>query len=147
VPHNRRAPQSVGPTHRRFHFGHYISWRYFNKSESLDSIKSWIENEKRVDGLKILAVLELAKAGQFPSLVVSHKAAEVANVEDTGRKYEHFIHRTIDQFEKRDFYQQHLDTVELRHQRQQNEGLKRFEIAIRMPVGYYWGSKHASSLS
>jgi hypothetical protein len=118
------------------------------ESESLDSIKSWIENEKRIDALKILAVLEMAKASQFPSLAVLHKAAEVANVDDTGRKYEHLIHRTIDQLEKRDFYQQHLDMVELRHQRRQNEGLKRFEIALRMPVGYYWGSKcfsHASS--
>jgi hypothetical protein len=30
VPHNSRAPQLVGPTHRRLRFGHFISWRCFN---------------------------------------------------------------------------------------------------------------------
>jgi hypothetical protein len=80
----------------------------------------------------------MTKASRFPSLAVLHKAAEVANFDDTVHKYEHLIHRTIDRLEKLDFYKQHLDMVELRLQRRQNEGLKRFEIALRMPVGYYW---------
>jgi hypothetical protein len=58
----------------------------------------------------------MANASRFPSLAILHKAAEVANVDDTGRKYEYLIHCTIDQLEKRDFYQQHLDTAGLRHQ-------------------------------
>jgi hypothetical protein len=37
VPHNRRAPQSVGPTHRRLRFGRYISWRCFNTFFTLHS--------------------------------------------------------------------------------------------------------------
>jgi hypothetical protein len=48
---------------------------------------------------------------------------------------------TIDQLEKLDFYQQHLDMVDLRLERRQSECLKRFEAALRMPVGYYWGGK------
>jgi hypothetical protein len=47
----------------------------------------------------------MAKASRFSSLAILHKAAEVANVEDTSRKYEHLIYCTIDQLEKRDFYQ------------------------------------------
>jgi hypothetical protein len=83
-------------------------------------------------------------------VVVLRKAAEVANVDDTVRKYEHLIHRTIDQLEKLDFYLPHLDMVELHLQRRQNEGLKRLGIVPRMAVGYYWGGKcfsHASSSS
>jgi hypothetical protein len=96
----------------------------------------------------ILAVLEMVKASRFPSLAVLQKAAEMADVVDIGRKYEHVIPHSI---EKRDFYQQHLDTAELRNQIRQNAGHKRFEISLRMPVGYYyWGSKcfsHATTLS
>jgi hypothetical protein len=31
--------------------------------------------------------------------------------------------------------------VDLRLERRQSEGLKRFEAALKMPVGYYWGGK------
>jgi len=31
--------------------------------------------------------------------------------------------------------------VDLCLERRQREGLKRFEAALRMPVGYYWGGK------
>jgi hypothetical protein len=61
---------------------------------------------------KVLALFEKAKANRYPSLAILHRAAEVANVDDTVRKYEHLIHRTIDQLEKLDFYQQHLDMVD-----------------------------------
>jgi hypothetical protein len=48
----------------------------------------------------------------------------------------------IHRIEKLDFYQQHLDMVDLRVERRQSEGLKRFEVTLRMPVGYYyWGCK------
>jgi hypothetical protein len=60
------------------------------------------------DAPKNLAVLGMTKAS------VLRKAAEVANVDGTVRKYEHLIHRTIDQLQKLDFYQQNLDMVELR---------------------------------
>jgi len=72
-------------------------------------------------------------------LAVLRKAAEAPNVDATVRKYEYLIHRNIDQLEKLDFYQQHLDMVELRLEGRRSEGLKRFEAALRMPVGYYWG--------
>jgi len=97
-----------------------------------------------------MAVLERTKASLFPSLAVLRKAAEMVNVDGTVRQYEHLIHRTIGQLEKLDFHQQHLDMVELRLQKRQNEGLKRFKIALRMPVSYYWGGRcfsHASSSS
>jgi hypothetical protein len=32
--------------------------------------------------------------------------------------------------------------VELRLERRQSEGLKRFEAALKMPIGYYWGCKY-----
>jgi hypothetical protein len=68
-------------------------------------------------------------------LAVLRRAAKVENV-DTVRKYEHLIHRIIDQLEKLDFYQQHFDMVDLHLGRRQSEGLKRFEAALRMPVGW-----------
>jgi hypothetical protein len=108
------------------------------------------ENEKCIEAPKILAVLEMAEPSRFPSLAVLYKAAKAANFDDTVCKYEYLIHRIIDQLEKLDFYKKHLYMVGLRHQRQQNEGLKRLEIALRMPVGYYWGGKcfgHPSSSS
>jgi hypothetical protein len=46
--------------------------------------------------------------------------------------------RTIDQLEKLDLYQQHLDMVDLHLEKRQSEGIKRFEAALRMPVEYYW---------
>jgi hypothetical protein len=64
--------------------------------------------------LKGLALFEMAKANRYPLLAVLRRAAEVANIDDTVRKYEHLIHRTIDQLEKLYFYQQHLDMADLR---------------------------------
>ena len=58
-----------------------------------------VENEKRIDVPKILAVLEMAKASRFPTLA---KEAEAANLDDAVRKHELPIRRTIDQLEKLD---------------------------------------------
>jgi hypothetical protein len=70
---------------------------------------------------------------------VLRRAPDVENADDTVWKY---MSITIDQLEKLDFYQQHLDMVDLRLERRQSECLKRFEAALRMPVGYYyWGGK------
>ena len=63
--------------------------------------------------LKIWALLEKAKEYLYPPLAVLRQAAEVAKVGGV-RKYEHLVHRTIDQLEKLDLYQQHIDMVDLR---------------------------------
>jgi hypothetical protein len=53
------------------------------ESESLNSIKSWIANEKYIDVPKILAVLEMVKSSRFSIMAVLHKAEEVANFDGT----------------------------------------------------------------
>jgi hypothetical protein len=45
-----------------------------------------------------------------------------------------------DQHEKLDFYQNHLNMLDLRLNRRQDEEIRRFEASLaNSPVGYYWG--------
>ena len=53
------------------------------------------EMRTSIGALKVLSLLEKAKANRYPSLAVLRKVAEVLNADDTVQKYEHLIYRTI----------------------------------------------------
>jgi hypothetical protein len=53
-----------------------------SEPETLDSIKSWIDREKRHFAPEILAILEEAKSSGYPSLAKLKAAAQISNVDN-----------------------------------------------------------------
>jgi hypothetical protein len=127
--HNREAVLVATPSHLLSYY--LASTRIFSRVCDISFQYGWT----RLGGC--LQHRYRREIHRYPSLAVLHRAAEVEIVDDAVRKYEHLIHRTIDQLEKLGFCQQHLDMADLRLGRRQSEGLKRFEVTLRMPVGYY----------
>jgi LPS O-antigen subunit length determinant protein (WzzB/FepE family) len=66
---------------------------------------------------------------------------QISNFDDIVEKYsERVIQPAIDQLEKLEFYQDHLNMLDLRCNRRQDEVIKRFEASLaNSPIGYYWG--------
>jgi hypothetical protein len=64
--------------------------------------------------------------------------AQISNADDIVEKYsKSVIQPAIDQLEKLDFYQDHLNMLDLRRNRRQDEGIKRSEASLaNSPISY-----------
>jgi hypothetical protein len=81
-------------------------------------------------------VFEEARSSGYPALVKLKATAQISNVDDIVEKYsESVIQPAIDQLEKLDFYQYHLNTLDLQRNRRQDEGIERFVCGAVGPQG------------
>jgi hypothetical protein len=64
--------------------------------------------------------------------------AQISNVDDNEKYSESVIQPAIDQLEKLDFYQDHLNMLDLWRNKPQDEGMKGFEASLaNSPICYY----------
>jgi hypothetical protein len=97
-----------------------------------------MEMENHTSAPAILAILEEAKSNGYPALAKLKAAANISNADDIVLKHSaNVIQPAIDRLEELDFYKEHLATLDLRQNRRQDEGLKRFEAVLAMtPISY-----------
>jgi hypothetical protein len=87
-----------------------------------------VNPNNRSPQLREILLRPKAKANRFPSITVLRKAAEVANVHILSAN----MSISFATLEKLYSHQQYLDMAELRLERRQSEGFKRFEIVLKI---------------
>ena len=109
----------------------------------------------QIDGTKLdngfTELIDYAITQHYPTLEYLSTTGRTTFMEDTIRKYEHVIQRTIQNIETHDFWEiQCNNMLILDRERRKRRGKVQanaqvsFEMAKRAPIGYYYRCKYTS---
>ena len=110
----------------------------------------------QIDGTKLdngfTELIDYAITQHYPTLEYLSTTGRITFVEDTIRKYEHVIQRTIQNIETHDFWKIHCNNMlildrERRKRRGKGQANAQvsFEVAKRALIGYYYRCKYTSA--